>query len=109
MSDSAGELVPVLLEIRNWLRVGFFTAARDALASHLNDDKKRLAYALADGERSIEAIRLATKMSPNKVHKLFSDCVRAGLMEVTPDKKRRALFDLDAFGLASEHDADSKE
>jgi hypothetical protein len=99
MSESTEELRELLIEIRNWVRIGFRKDAKDVLIDILNTDKKRRAYQMTDGHARRDDIRKACGMSPNSLLDLWRDCDDAGLMEVMPDGKRRRLFDLSKFGL----------
>jgi hypothetical protein len=52
-----------------------------------------------DGSASMEQVRIASKMSPNKLVALSQKWTSMGLMEVSGDKKKKRLFDLNDFGL----------
>jgi hypothetical protein len=89
----------LLNELLVWTRVGFYGAAKQMLSDVLNSDKKRLAYQMADGERTGESIRVEVKLSPNDLSELFKQCTNLGLMERVDGGRRRRLFDLTTFGL----------
>lgn len=89
----------VLREILVWTKVGFFGTAKKTLEEVLNSEKKRVAYQMADGTRSLESIRLEVKMSPNDLTELFKVCCNVGLMKTLDGGKRQRLFDLSQFGL----------
>jgi hypothetical protein len=55
---------------------------------------------MLDGTKSLDQVRVACKMSPNALGALAQKCVAMGLMEVSADKKRARLFDLDDFDLS---------
>ena len=76
------EMIELLKQIRNWLRIGFHTDAKQLIQDILDDDKKRLAYQLADGRNSIETIRSKVGTSPNKVIALFNKCIELGLTDI---------------------------
>ena len=97
--NNESEPTAILKEILVWTKVGFYESAKAMLASVLNSDKKRWAYQLLDGERSIESIRKELKMSPNDLSDLFKQCVYLGLMEQFEAGKRRRLFDLTNFDM----------
>jgi hypothetical protein len=48
----------------------------------------------------LDQVRIACKMSPNAIGALAQKCVAMGLMEVSEDKKRVRLFDLDDFDIS---------
>jgi len=95
------KLLEVLVEMRNWLRVAVREPVKSALVAALPDTKSRAAYQMLDGNASFEQVRVTCKMSPNAVVALAARCTSMGLMEVTPDKKRVRLFNLQDFGLQS--------
>ena len=89
----------LLTEIRNYVRAASHASVRASLETALPDAQSRLTYQMCDGAASVEQIRIAAKMSPNKLIALTQKWVAMGLMEITGDKKRRRLFDLGDFGL----------
>jgi hypothetical protein len=97
--EAEAELLAVLTEVRNWLRVAMRSPVKLSLETALPDAKSRAAYQMFDGSASGEQVRVACKMSPNAVVALTSRCVSMGLMEIGPDKKRIRLFDLKDFDL----------
>jgi hypothetical protein len=97
-------LLEALIEIRNWVRVATRGQVGTALEAALPDAKSRLAYQMFDGSTSIEQVRVACKMSPNVAVALAGRCVSMGLMEITDEKRRVRLFDLNDFGLLNDDD-----
>lgn len=89
----------VLKEILNWTRAASFHSVKALLQEALPDSKSRRAFQMLDGTKSMEQVRIACKMSPNGLIALAQKCVAMGLMELTEDKKRVRLFDLDDFDL----------
>lgn len=89
----------ILQELLVWTRIGFYGTVKDMLQDVLDTDNKRLAYQAADGETSIEAIKVAAGIGSNTANELLRQCLNLGLMEVTGDGRRRRLFDLTNFGL----------
>lgn len=89
----------ILQELLTWTRVGFYSSVKQMLGDVLNTDNKRLAYQLADGKMSKEAIRSEAAIGTDSLTDLYQTCVNLGLMEVTQDNKRIRLFDLTNFGL----------
>jgi hypothetical protein len=105
MEEQSDEMiVPVLKDIRNWIRAAAHRPVRAMLDEALPDAKSRAAYQMFDGTTSVEQVRTACKMSPNAVVALTARCVAMGLMEVNTDKKRTRLFDLNDFGLILERE-----
>lgn len=97
MNDT--ELLAVMIDIRNWIRAASFSSVRALLQEALPDEKSRAAYQMLDGNSTIEQVRAACKMSPNTLVSLAQKCTAMGIMELTTDKKRRRLFDLQDFSL----------
>jgi len=93
------QLLDVLVEIRNLMRVAAREPVKAALEAALPDEKSRSAYQMFDGSTSIQQVRTACKMSPNAVVALAGRCTSMGLMEVTKENKRIRLFDLNDFAL----------
>lgn len=89
----------VLRDLLNWTRVGFYGAVKNMLTDVLNSENKRLAYQLTDGTKSRDALKAAAGMGSDSITALHEQCVALGLMEITPDNKKRRLFDLNNFGL----------
>jgi hypothetical protein len=96
------EVVGLLKEIRNWMRVGFYGNVRDLLREALREDKQRRAYQLADGDLATDNIRKLTGQGYTTVQALFTRCCELGLMESPDGKRYRRLFDLTNFGMAPE-------
>ena len=92
-------LLEVLIEIRNWIRVAVRVPVKALLEAQLPDKKSRSAYQMLDGKASMDQVRIACKMSPNVLVELANRCVVMGLMEVNVEKKRVRLFNLSDFGL----------
>jgi hypothetical protein len=99
MSDDVA--IALLTEIRNWIRAASFTSIRSLLDTALPDTQSRLAYQLLDGSKTLEEVRVASKMSPNKLVALTQKWISMGLMDALPDKKKKRIFDLQDFGLVS--------
>src|SRR6202034_3293312 len=97
MSDETQ--LSLLLDIRNWMRAAAYQHIKTLLQSALPDIQSRKAYQMFDGKASIDQVRIACKMSPNKLIASAQKWTSMGLMEVTSDKKRRRLFDLQDFDL----------
>src|SRR5688572_20722839 len=100
--QSDDNLLAVLMDIRNWIRAAVYRPVQATLEDALPDAKSRAAYQMFDGTVSVDQVRTACKMSPNAVVALAARCVAMGLMEVSGDKKRVRLFDLNDFGLIPE-------
>ena len=92
-------VVGILVEIRNWIRAASFSSIRTLLESALPDPQSRLAYQMLDGSATMEQVRVASKMSPNKLVALTQKWASMGLMETLPDKRKKRIFDLQDFGL----------
>jgi hypothetical protein len=99
----------VLEELLVWTRIGFYGVAKNMLADVLDTDNKRLAYQAADGMTSKDAIKAEASIGSNTANDLFKQCLNLGLMEMTPDGKRRRLFDLTNFGLMPQVEAVKKK
>ena len=99
MSDAA--CIELLTDIRNWIRAASYPSIKSLLEGALLDRNARTAYQMLDGTTTIEQVRVAAKMSPNKVIALSQSWISMGLMEMTADKKRKRLFDLSDFELIS--------
>jgi hypothetical protein len=56
---------------------------------------------MLDGKAAMEQVRVAAKMSPNKLVALTQKWTAMGLMESLPDKKKKRIFDLQDFGLVN--------
>ena len=97
MSDETQ--ISLLLDIRNWIRAAAYQNIKMLLQSALPDTQARKAYQMLDGRASVDQVRVACKMSPNKLIASAQKWTSMGLMEVTSDKKRRRLFDLQDFDL----------
>jgi hypothetical protein len=97
MSEEA--TVALLTEIRNWIRAASYTSIKSLLEKALPDAQSRVAYQMLDGTASIEEVRTASKMSPNKLIALTQKWTSMGIMELGAEKKRKRLFDLRDFGL----------
>jgi hypothetical protein len=97
-------VVSLLIEIRNWIRAASFTSIRSLLETALPDSQARSAYQALDGTATLEQVRITAKISPNKLVLLTQKWVSMGLMEITPDKKKKRLFDLTDFGLISDEE-----
>ena len=97
MSDSAS--IALLTEIRNWIRAASYPSIKTLLEGTLTDTQSRTAYQMLDGTATMEQVRVASKMSPNKLASLTQRWTSMGIMEFTPDKKRKRLFDLADFEL----------
>lgn len=102
-------LLHVVKDLRNWIRAAAYPSVKKVLEEALPDNKSRRAYQMCDGNASVEQVRVACKMSPNGVVALTARCTALGLMEVTPDKKRVRLFDLNDFGLLPPEDNPGSE
>lgn len=101
MTDTNHALLTTMQEIRNWIRAAAYPGVRKLLEESLPDAKSRAAYQMLDGTVSLDQVRVACKMSPNVVGSLAQRCIAMGLMELTADKRRVRLFDLNDFGLLS--------
>jgi hypothetical protein len=97
MSDP--DLAALLTDIRNWVRAASFSSVKALLEEALPDEKSRVAYQMMDGTSTAEQVRVASKLSPNTIVTLGQKCTAMGIMEITPEKKRRRLFDLQDFNL----------
>jgi hypothetical protein len=97
MSDDSIGLT--LSEIRNWIRASSYPTVKAQLQAALPDPQTRKAYQMLDGTASMDQVRTACKMSPNKLVSLAQKWTSMGLMEMTQDKKKRRLFDLQDFDL----------
>jgi hypothetical protein len=95
----ANESLEILVDIRNWIRAASYAAVKSSIEAALPDLQSRRAYQALDGTCTIEQARVTAKMSPNKLIALSPKWTSMGLMELTPEKKRRRLFDLADFGL----------
>jgi hypothetical protein len=91
--------ISLLLDIRNWIRAAAYQNIKMLLQAALPDTQSRKAYQMLDGKASVDQVRIACKMSPNKLIASAQKWTSMGLMEVTLDKKRRRLFDLQDFDL----------
>jgi hypothetical protein len=94
-------LLPLLRDIRNWTRAASYASVKSLLESALPELKLRAAYQMLDGSATMERVRVSCKMSPNGLLALAQKCTSMGLMELTEDKRRVRLFDLNDFGLNS--------
>lgn len=94
-------VLSVLRDIRNWTRAASYASVKSLLESALPELKLRAAYQMLDGSATMEQVRVSCKMSPNGLLALAQKCTSMGLMELTEDKKRVRLFDLNDFGLNS--------
>lgn len=92
-------ILSLLSDIRNWIRASSYSAVKGTLSTALPDQQMRKAFQMLDGKTSIEQVRTACKMSPNKLIALTQKWTSMGLMEVTADKKKKRLFDLQDFDL----------
>jgi|GEM_PF-1722870 len=99
MGDTDMALLATMQEIRNWVRAAAYPGVRKLLEEALPEAKLRAAYQMLDGTVSLDQVRVACKMSPNVVGALAQRCIAMGLMELTEDKRRVRLFDLNDFGL----------
>jgi len=99
LSDTNKALLATMQEIRNWVRAAAYSGVRKLLEEALPDAKFRTAYQMLDGTVSLDQVRVTCKMSPNVVGALAQRCIAMGLMELTEDKRRIRLFDLNDFGL----------
>jgi hypothetical protein len=97
MSDETQ--ISLLIDIRNWIRAAAYQNIKMLLQSALPDSQSRKAYQMLDGKASVDQVRIACKMSPNKLIASAQKWTSMGLMEVNSDKKRRRLFDLYDFDL----------
>jgi len=97
MSEDA--TVALLTEIRNLVRASSYSAIKALLQSALPDPQSRTAYQMLDGTKTTEQVRIACKMSPNKLIASAQKWTSMGLMEFGPEKRRKRLFDLTDFGL----------
>jgi len=89
----------VLKEILNWTRVASFQSVKALLQEALPDRKSRLAFQMLDGTKTLDQVRVKCKISPNFITSLAQKCIAMGLMDVSEDKKRVRLFNLDDFDL----------
>jgi hypothetical protein len=96
---SEDQTLAVLTDIRNWIRAASYLSIKSLLEIALPDVQSRTAYQMLDGNNSMEQVRVASKMSPNKLIALAQKWTSMGLMELGSDKKRKRLFDLTDFGL----------
>jgi hypothetical protein len=99
MSDD--KILEVLIDIRNWIRAASHGSVKTSLEAALPEIKTRAAYQMFDGTVSAEQVRIKCKMSPNAVVALTQQWVSMALMEITPENRRRRLFDLRDFALLS--------
>ncbi len=98
-------LLEALIDIRNWIRAAARGPVKSSLEAALPDPKSRMAYQMLDGNRSIDQVRIACRMSPNALVALASRCTSMGLMQINTDKKRMRLFDLIDFDLIDAGDS----
>jgi len=96
--------VLILKEILNWTRAASFKSVKSLLEEALPDNKSRMAFQMLDGSKSLDQVRVACRISPNVIGALAQKCVSMGLMEVTDEKKRVRLFDLNDFDLKAAQD-----
>jgi hypothetical protein len=99
MSDDS--TLSVLSEIRNMIRASTYPVIKNLLTTALPDLQTRKAFQMLDGNATVEQVRVACKMSPNKLVALTQKWTSMGLMEVTADKRKRRLFDLQDFDLVA--------
>lgn len=99
METTDDRVITLLAEIRNWCRAAARGPVKSLLEEALPDKKSRAAYQMFDGTVSQDEVRRACKMSPNDVVALTQRCIAMGLMEMTSEKRRVRLFDLNDFGL----------
>lgn len=98
-NETEEQLLEVLIDIRNLLRISARESIKEALENALPDAKSRRAYQMLDGSPTVQQVRVACKMSPNAVVALANRCTALGLMEITSENKKVRLFDLDLFDL----------
>jgi hypothetical protein len=96
--------VALLKEILTWTRAASFHSVKSLLEKALPDAKSQMAFQMLDGTKSLDQVRIACKVSPNAIGALAQKCVSMGLMEVTEEKKRIRLFDLNDFDLMAPQD-----
>lgn len=92
-------LLEVMSEIRNWIRLASHEPVKRLLEAALPDAKSRAAYQMLDGSVTVEQVRVACKMSPNAVVAATNRWTALGLMSVNSERKKVRLFDLNVFGL----------
>ena len=97
MSDS--NMIELLTDIRNWIRASSYMSIKALLERALPDQQSRAAYQMLDGSTSTDQVRIAVKISPNRLILLTQKWTSMGLMEIKADKKRKRLFDLMDFEL----------
>lgn len=91
-----------LAEILKWLKVGFYSAAKQSLEDVLDTDNKRRAYQLTDGSLAQDRVRSQAQIGSNVLSALYKQCLSVGLMERSTTGRNRRLFDLADFGLLPE-------
>jgi hypothetical protein len=91
--------VALLTDIRNWIRAASYVSIKSLLEKALPDAQSRTAYQMLDGSATMDPARAASRISPNKLISLTQRWTAMGLMELSPDKKRKRLFDLADFEL----------
>ncbi|MCH8054141.1 MAG: hypothetical protein IH895_08785, partial [Planctomycetes bacterium] len=81
MTEEGKEQTILLKEIAKWLRFSGMKKVRETLLSILDDDSKKMAYHLSDGQKTTREIAKASGMGKDTVGKLWKDCYLLGLGE----------------------------
>jgi hypothetical protein len=84
MNDS--NMVELLTDIRNWIRASSYISIKTLLEKALPDKQSRIAYQMFDGTLSMEQVRVAVKISPNRLVTLAQKWTSMGLMETSTIK-----------------------
>jgi hypothetical protein len=103
--QSDENILAVLRDIRNSVRVATYRPIKVVLEEALPDAKSLVAYQMLDGTRSFNHVCAACKLSKRAVVALAARCIARGLMEVNVENRRVRLFDLNDFGLMTGHNS----
>lgn len=100
-----------LHELINWARIIGRDKVKETLEKVLDTEQKRLVYEFCDGEKGVKDIEKLTGVNIRYISEWSQEWERIGIVEAGTKVKgrRRKLFDLAVFGIATQKQGSSME
>ena len=97
------ELIEVNKEILKWVKFSILGKVKEDLESILDNDNKKIAYDMSDGEKSSRIIARTVSLTHGTISKWWQLWYKIGIAEpiaVQRGFRARKVFDLDEFGIS---------
>lgn len=101
MNKQSNEQTEILREILKWIKFAGVGEVRNALATTLDTEQKRLIYHLSDGKEGSVQIAKTARVGDSTVRRYWASWARQGIVEplkVRGGERYKKSFELEDFG-----------